>query len=266
MLCLFFSAMSAHAFSVTSFVLTNDDDPLSCTAPVAHPDPYTIYDGKAVLWVDWEGYLANTDYKYEWYSPTGQLVRTYSSSRTSDSDGCSWSTISSQSLYDGGFGVWTVKFYMDSVLKIDTTFTYDDPGPFTYMSLIPTSFTPGNGILVAVHGTSYNPITYYHFFKQMAEDNDLALLVPYFRENDWPSYQRVFAADDKRADLYLQTAIDELVAANNANGTDLYMYGQSGGGQFVHRYMMAYPDDISKIVISAPGYWTFPRDDWEYPY
>ena len=45
----------------------------------------------------------------------------------------------------------------------------------------------------------------------------------------------------------------------------LYMFGYSGGGQFVHRYALAYPERMARIVIAAAGWYTFPDQNVNYP-
>ncbi len=49
------------------------------------------------------------------------------------------------------------------------------------------------------------------------------------------------------------------------NTDSLYMFGYSGGGQFVHRYAMAYPQNVARIVVAAAGWYTFPDSNVNYP-
>lgn len=50
-----------------------------------------------------------------------------------------------------------------------------------------------------------------------------------------------------------------------ADATKLYLFGYSGGGQFVHRYTKAYPDRVARLVVGAAGWYTFPDASTEYP-
>jgi pimeloyl-ACP methyl ester carboxylesterase len=43
------------------------------------------------------------------------------------------------------------------------------------------------------------------------------------------------------------------------------LFGFSGGGQFVHRIVMAHPKRFTSAVIAAPGWFTFPTRDHAYP-
>ncbi|MCP4150304.1 MAG: hypothetical protein GY757_21330, partial [bacterium] len=256
----------AYGFEITSEVYSSrEPESGGCTAPPAHTGSYTIYEAGVYLWLDWYGYKTGKVYKYQWISPSGELVKTYENTRTYDSNGCTWAHIDSQQLLDKGPGSWTVRFYYDNTLYYTGSFTFEDPGVFTYMHYKPASFTPGNGIFISVHGSGYNPVSYYHYSKDIAETNGVLLLVPYFNKADWNGYQRVFTSRF-RADLYLQNMIDTVAAQTGADKTRLYIYGQSGGGQFVHRYLLAHPGNIVSIVISSPGWWTVPRLDWSFPY
>ena len=60
--------------------------------------------------------------------------------------------------------------------------------------------------------------------------------------------------------------IDTIVMETGADSTTLYLYGHSSGGQFVHRYLFAHPENVHRALMSAPGWWTFPREDWLYPF
>jgi pimeloyl-ACP methyl ester carboxylesterase len=45
----------------------------------------------------------------------------------------------------------------------------------------------------------------------------------------------------------------------------LYLFGYSGGGQFVHRYAMLYPGQVARYVVGAAGWYTFPDTTVRYP-
>jgi pimeloyl-ACP methyl ester carboxylesterase len=45
----------------------------------------------------------------------------------------------------------------------------------------------------------------------------------------------------------------------------VYLFGYSGGGQFVHRYTMAHPDCVRSFVVGAAGWYTFPNADEPFP-
>jgi len=262
--CFFPVNLMSSNFEITE-VVYSAEYPGDCTAPPAHAGAFTIYDRGVYLWIDWYGYEAGKVYRYEWYNPSGSMVKTYENSRDYNSNGCSWGGIRSQEILDNGAGIWTIKFFYDNILYYTGTFTFEDPGNFEYMSYKPASFQNGNGMLIAIHSSSYNPVSYYHFFKDMADSYGVVLFVPYFNETEWSSYNRVFTSNF-RADTHLQNLIDTAASETGADKTKLYLYGQSAGGQFVHRYLLSHPENIFRIVISSPGWWTFPRQDWAFAY
>jgi len=45
-----------------------------------------------------------------------------------------------------------------------------------------------------------------------------------------------------------------------------HLYGHSGGGQFVSRFAIFYPELLNKVVTSSGGSYTFPNRDKDYPY
>jgi pimeloyl-ACP methyl ester carboxylesterase len=46
----------------------------------------------------------------------------------------------------------------------------------------------------------------------------------------------------------------------------LYLFGYSGGGQFVHRYTLAHPERVAAVAIGAAGWYTFPDESQDYPW
>jgi len=46
----------------------------------------------------------------------------------------------------------------------------------------------------------------------------------------------------------------------------IHIFGFSGGGQFTHRYAMFYPKRVAKMVLAAPGWYSFPDPEQKYPY
>jgi pimeloyl-ACP methyl ester carboxylesterase len=46
----------------------------------------------------------------------------------------------------------------------------------------------------------------------------------------------------------------------------IFLFGYSGGGQFVHRYVMAHPEGVRGGIVAASGWYTFPDPSVQYPY
>ncbi len=59
--------------------------------------------------------------------------------------------------------------------------------------------------------------------------------------------------------------VDDLNERLGICESDLYLFGFSGGGQFIHRYTMLHPERVARGVIGAAGWYTFPDPDMKYP-
>ncbi len=226
--------------------------------------PFSVMDERIYYRINWKGYQAHTEYSYEWVTPSGKVINRYANKRDTNSNGSSWGSISSQDLYDGGPGRWTARFYYDGELRAKKSFLFNDPGKFRYLMYAPDFPNLEAGIIVSVHSSSYNPIEYFHMLKPLARKKHMVLVAPYFRKSEF-RYQRIYTGPN-RADLYLKEILGEVKMKTGASTDRLIMYGKSAGGQFVHRYLLAYPETVSRMVVAAPGWYTFPDTSLEYPY
>ena len=71
--------------------------------------------------------------------------------------------------------------------------------------------------------------------------------------------------NEHRTDLKL-IEIFEFFNENLMRREKFHLYGHSGGGQFVCRFVTFYPELIDKVAASSPGTFAFPRRDKDYPY
>jgi len=120
-------------------------------------------------------------------------------------------------------------------------------------------------VFVSVHGISRNAKIHARFFAQFAEQYGVVLVAPLFDKALHPRYQR-FGFDGVRADIMLQYICSEVAQFTGADVSQLYMFGYSGGGQFVHRYAMAYPEQVAALAVGAAGWYTFPDPSRAFPY
>ncbi|MEQ1721033.1 MAG: hypothetical protein ABL887_08005 [Nitrosomonas sp.] len=119
-------------------------------------------------------------------------------------------------------------------------------------------------IFITVHGISRNVTEHAKKFAAYAEKFGVVLIAPYYPSDRFPDYQRL-GRKGKRADKVLNEIVAEVVQLTGANAHKLYLFGYSGGAQFVHRYMLAYPHRVAKIVLGAPGWYTLPDPTLVYP-
>ncbi len=135
-----------------------------------------------------------------------------------------------------------------------------------YFVYLPTEGQRQNRVFVSVHGISRNAEEHLQGFAAQAERYGAVMLAPLFPPEIFPFYQRLGNSvhqgrSDLAFDRVLQDAGDWLEIAP----APVHIFGFSGGGQFSHRYAMFYPKRVARLVLGAPGWYTFPDPDRKYP-
>ncbi len=127
--------------------------------------------------------------------------------------------------------------------------------------------SPGaRGVLVAVHGVRRQALDQFAAFSAWATRRQCHLLIPLFDPAHYPDYQRLGRpGHGQRADLHLIALVGDLAQRFDFDPDDLLLFGHSGGAQFVHRFVMAYPDMVRRYALSAAGWYTFHDDDTDFP-
>lgn len=143
----------------------------------------------------------------------------------------------------------------------------DDPDQRYYLYL-PTTVTLAQApVLVTVHGISRNARTHIRNYAALAEQRGVIVVAPRFSTRRFPDYQRLGRVGrGARADHMLDRILTEVGHLTGASVNQPYLFGYSGGGQFVHRYAMVYPQRVAAVAIGAAGWYTFPDPAWRYPY
>lgn len=141
----------------------------------------------------------------------------------------------------------------------------DDPRQ-TYYVYVPRLLLPGAPLLVSVHGISRNAQEHARRLAPLAERYGVVLVAPLFDEARFPDYQRLGRESrGERADRMLERIVAEVGRSTGADTRRLYLFGFSGGGQFVHRFAMAYPERVASYAVGAAGWYTFPDDSVPFP-
>jgi len=137
----------------------------------------------------------------------------------------------------------------------------------TYHLYVPSTGGAGAPVLVAIHGISRNAEEHALLFAPWAEKYGVVLAVPLFDAEQFPFFQRLGRREKgERADLVLNRLLEEVITLSGAKGECCHLFGFSGGGQFVHRYAIAYPDRVAGIAMGAPGWYTFPDRGLRFPW
>jgi len=239
---------------------------LQLSAPENNQGVYSLNDCPT-LQIDFYNYPKNTPYFWTMVSPDGKKLKTNELIKTENRlHFLQLRSVSLAALLGEGSGKWTIQLEHQGIVLCEITFQFDDWGKqFDYLSYVPRSFKAGNGALIAIHGAGRSPASvegHLRFFKPIADELGRVLIVPYFSNDRFKTYQVVF---EDRADIQLQTILLNLATKYNFDADNLFFWWHSGGGQFVHRYMMFYPQGISKAIISGAGWFTFPVFTHPYP-
>lgn len=142
----------------------------------------------------------------------------------------------------------------------------DTPGPYDYYLYMPRSAVGPSRLFVTVHGISRNALEHIKAFAAFAERYGVVAIAPSFPADRFPDYQRLGRLGrGEQAALALQKIAAEVAGLVPVDSTRLYLFGYSGGGQFVHRFVMAHPDRVARYAVAAAGWYTFPDLERRYP-
>ncbi len=135
---------------------------------------------------------------------------------------------------------------------------------YSYTSTSPRMDLP---LFVTVHGISRKCYDQVRLFAPIVEAIGGTVISPLFRKGDFTNYQQLgFTGKGRRADLALNMILNEEKEKWGKKDEPVVLFGYSGGGQFAHRFSMAYPRQIKRLAIAAPGWFTFPDMDIKFPY
>ncbi len=145
--------------------------------------------------------------------------------------------------------------------------TIEGMSKMDYFVYIPESHQGDNKILHTIHGISRNAEEHIQGFIAQAERHATILVAPLFLKENSPRYQQLGTNfQQQRADMAFDHILQDLHEWLGLPPAPMRMFGFSGGGQFVHRYAMFYPKRVARIVLAAPGWYTFPDPDRKYPF
>ncbi len=142
------------------------------------------------------------------------------------------------------------------------------PGELAYHAFVPERASKAGvaSLVVAVHGISLNALEQVESFAPYAEARGQVVIAPCFDTPEDGDYQRLGRRGrGRRADLALDDAIRRLSDATRIRFSRRTFFGYSGGGQFVHRYLMTHPERVDAAVVAAAGWYTFPDARLAYP-
>jgi pimeloyl-ACP methyl ester carboxylesterase len=121
------------------------------------------------------------------------------------------------------------------------------------------------GLVVTVH----NSVRWYdrnlEAFRDFGKRHGLVVLAPLFPPglfgDDNPDGYKVLAEHGLRYDEVLHEMVREVCASTGCEADRFFLHGYSGGGQFVHRYLLLHPGRVRAASIGAPGAVTLLDDE-----
>jgi len=121
-------------------------------------------------------------------------------------------------------------------------------------------------LLVCVHGYTRQPLDQLQAFGPLAAARGLALVLPLFDERHHRRYQQLrHPRRGTRSDLGLLRALARLAAAEALDDRRLFLFGYSGGAQFVHRFALVHPGRTAALAIGAAGWYSWPDEAVPWP-
>lgn len=136
-----------------------------------------------------------------------------------------------------------------------------------YLLYVPSRGSRDASVFVTVHGISRNVQEHAERFAPYAEEHGLVLVAPFFTLERDHGYQWLgTGVSGRRSDETLDRILDEVAVTTGADVRKVFLFGFSGGAQFVHRYTLAHPGRVKCVVVGAAGWYTFPDRLHAYPY
>jgi len=135
-----------------------------------------------------------------------------------------------------------------------------------YFAYIPAQGQRNDRVFVSVHGISRNAEQHLEGFAAQAEAYGAVMIAPLFPAASFPYYQRLGSSvNQQRSDLAFDQILQDAARWLDIRLEPLHIFGFSGGGQFAHRFAMFYPKRVARMVLGAPGWYTFPDPEQQYP-
>lgn|GEM_PF-4251149 len=146
---------------------------------------------------------------------------------------------------------------------------HDGQRYYVYMSPRASGRPEEARLLVSVHGYSgrkndtkgrARARRYAECWARFADEEGLVVLAPHFDERRFNNdYQRLNLGG-LRADIRLQELVREVRSRLPGMAVERFLlFGFSGGGQFVHRFVAFHPETVSRAVVGAPGWYMWPK-------
>lgn len=154
----------------------------------------------------------------------------------------------------------------------DAVFALRSDPRFSWSMYVPDSFRQdpaGHDLVVAVHSSYRDQSLMRDRFQDFARFNKCVILAPMFPvsvsgDGNADGYKYIVEGGI-RYDRILLDMVDEIGTVLRRDFTKFMLFGFSGGGHFVHRFLYIHPERLQAVAIGAPGGVTLidnKRDFW----
>ncbi len=121
-------------------------------------------------------------------------------------------------------------------------------------------------LALCVHGYTRQPLDQLRAFAPLAVRLGFALALPLFDDRHHRRYQQLLhPRRGIRSDLALLRTLDATAGRHGLDASRLFLFGYSGGAQFVHRFAMCHPQRTAALAVGAAGWYTWPDSQHDWP-
>ena len=135
--------------------------------------------------------------------------------------------------------------------------------PITVHTHRPSRCVAACPILFVMHGNTRNAAAYRDHWVPWADTLGLMVLAPEFNRRDWPgsrSYNQGDMAAQADPAMWSYSVVEHLFDAVRTTHAHYLIFGHSAGAQFVHRLLMALPNNRARLaMIANAGWYTLPE-------
>jgi pimeloyl-ACP methyl ester carboxylesterase len=146
----------------------------------------------------------------------------------------------------------------------------------------PKSVTEDTRVLFVIAGKGRNAEEYLESWVEWATQHDYLVLSPLYDDVNWPeglgyNFGNIASGEDefksrpnpkpKWAFTVLENLFSEVRAKFKVKAKSYDIFGHSAGGQFVHRFLLFYPENhVRRAIAANPGFYTLPDLELPFPY